>query len=235
MKKYLTLQNILNLVLALGIIAGDVFYITGGKLMVKTITSAGFFLIGLINLFYSFKQNKKNMKFAMIMTVGLFFAMLGDILLGMEFIVGAIFFAIGHVFYFVAYCNLVKFKWVDLIAGGVLSLAAVLIICLLPIIVFEALVMQILVCFYAVLISFMLGKALTNLIRERNLLNALILIGSILFFFSDLMLLFYKFTSLPLETRLIFDALCLGTYYPAEIILAMTIFFLPQQKSEEKN
>ena len=122
MKKNCIMQIIFSTLLALGVVVGDIFYILEGKLLVKTIASAGFVLLGLINLFYAVKQNKQNINFAMIMTVGLFFAMLGDILLELNFILGAAFFAVGHVFYFVAYCVLVKFKWIDLIAGGVIAI-----------------------------------------------------------------------------------------------------------------
>ncbi|MBQ8444088.1 MAG: lysoplasmalogenase [Clostridia bacterium] len=229
MKKYLTIQNILNLLLIVGVIIGNIFYILGDKLLLKTITSAGFFLIGLINLYYSFKHNKSNTLFAMIMTVGLLFAMLGDILLGMNFIVGAIFFAIGHVFYFVAYCLLCKFKWTDLIAGGIIALASVLVILLVPVFDLDV-TMKIVVIFYAIIISFMLGKAVTNLIRERNIINLIILIGSVLFFFSDLMLLFDNFSII--EAGQTFGNLCLATYYPAEILLAISLIFLPKQKEE---
>lgn len=232
MKKYLTVQNILNIVLALGVIVGDVFYILGHQLLVKTLASAGFFLMGLINIFYGFKENKKNINFAMIMTFGLFFAMLGDILLEVEFIVGAAFFAIGHVFYFAAYCVLVKFKWQDLIAGGVIALASVLFILLAPFFNIGTM-MKVVIVFYAIIISLMLGKAISNLIRERTLFNVLLLVGSFLFFFSDLMLLLCNFTTFQQATQDILGVLCLATYYPAEIILALSIFFLPKGEIKE--
>lgn len=231
MKKYLTLQNILTLILIVGVLVGDAFYIVGDKLLVKTITSAGFFLIGLISLFYAFKQNKQQQNFAMIMTVGLFFAMLGDILLGLEFIIGAIFFAIGHVFYFAAYCVLVKFKWTDLIAGGAIAVAGILFIFLAPFFNIGT-VMKIMIVVYAIIISLMLGKAISNIIRERSLLNILILIGSFLFFFSDFMLLLCNFTTFAETLKDIFGILCLATYYPAEIILALTLFFLPKEEQK---
>lgn len=231
MKKENIIQTVLNVLLGIGVLVGDVFYILADQLLVKTLASAAFFLMGLLNIFYSFKQNRQNINFAMIMTLGLFFAMLGDILLELFFILGAGFFAIGHVFYFFAYCKLVKFSWKDLIAGGVLALIAVLFILIAPIFNLDV-VMKIVIVFYAVVISFMLGKSITNVIRERNLLNVLILVGSFLFFFSDLMLLLRIFTDFPDATKAILGALCLGTYYPAEIILAISILFLP--KSKEK-
>ena len=65
----------------------------------------------------------------------------------------------------------------------------------------------------------MVGKALSNFVASRNLQNLIILLGSVLFFISDLMLLLGKFANLPI----IVDVLCLVTYYPAEILLALSI------------
>ena len=79
--------------------------------------------------------------------------------------------------------------------------------------------MQVVCCVYALIISLMVGKAIANFIKEKSKLNLIILIGSSLFFFSDFMLLFSVFSNLGL----VFLALCLITYYPAEFILAYSI------------
>ena len=55
------------------------------------------------------------------------------------------------------------------------------------------------------------------------------MIGSFLFFFSDLMLLFNEFAGAPFIT----DILCLYTYYPAQILLAYSI--LHHKKGIDKN
>jgi uncharacterized membrane protein YhhN len=153
------------------------------------------------------------------MLVGLTFAMCGDIVLNVWFIGGAILFAVGHVFYFVAYCFLQKFKWLDLIFGASIFIPSVLFITLAPIFDFGGIIMELVCIVYAIIISIMLGKAISNFVREKNLTNLLILIGSILFFFSDLMLLLNVFANLSV----VFDVLCLVTYYPAECILALSL------------
>ncbi|MBQ8909220.1 MAG: lysoplasmalogenase [Clostridia bacterium] len=224
MKKYFNVFSVISLALIIAVLVGDVFYILGGQLWVKSLTSACFLGIGIVSLIYCIKHKANNLNFAITMVVGLTLAMLGDILLEVDFIVGAIFFALGHVGYFIAYCMLCKFKWVDLIAGGVISLASILVILLVPVFTLAP-IMKVLVICYAVVISFMLGKAVTNLIRQRNLVNLIILIGSFLFFFSDLMLLLCNFTSFAAGIRATFGVLCLATYYPAEILLALSPVF----------
>ena len=193
---------------------------TLGGLLVKAITSICFVLLGLVNLIYVILQKQNNLKFPITMAIGLFFAMLGDIMLNIEFIVGALLFAVGHVWYFIAYNFLQKFKTSDLIYGIAIFVPAIIFILFMPIFDFGSLLMKIIVMFYALIISFMVGKSLANLIAIPTRQNILITIGSILFFFSDLMLLMNVFGNLSP----VFDVLCLATYYPAECILAFAIF-----------
>ena len=212
--------NIINAILVLLVVVGDILYITLGGLLIKGLTSAGFVLIGITNLTYVILNKKADLKFPIIMLTGLVFAMLGDIILNIEFIIGAALFAIGHIFFFVSYCVLCKFKWSDLAYGAVLFVPSVLLITLAPIFDFGGILMEVVCVVYALIISCMVGKAISNLVEKKNLQNILIVVGSILFFFSDLMLLLNIFASLPNAV----SVLCLATYYPAEILLAFSIF-----------
>ena len=208
-----------NITLILAVILGDICYITLGGLAIKAITSIFFVILGLVNLTYVI-LSKQAFKFPMIMSIGLFFAMLGDILLNIEFIIGAILFAIAHIWYFIAYNFVQKFKPSDLIYGIAIFIPAVIFITFMPFLDFGSLVMQIIVIGYALIISFMVGKSIANLVQQPTCQNILIVLGSLLFFFSDLMLLLNVFGNLSRT----FDILCLATYYPAECILATTIF-----------
>lgn len=207
-----------NLILSVLILTGDVFYILYDKLWIKSITSIGFVLIALINFIYLLNSNKTNLMFAIFMLTGLTFAMLGDIFLEIEFIIGAILFAIGHVFYFVAYTRLVKFNWKDFLFGICIFVPAAILILVAPIFEFETVVLKILCVIYALIISIMVGKSVSNFIKDKTILDLILMIGSVLFMFSDLMLLFNVFGSVHVT-----GILCLATYYPAEIILAYSI------------
>lgn len=221
-------QNIilpLNITLILAVILGDICYITLGGLAVKATTSIFFVLLGLVNLSYVVLA-KQPLKFPIIMAVGLCFAMLGDILLNIEFIVGALFFAIGHIWFFIAYNFLQKFKLTDFIYGLAIFVPAIIFILCMPFLDFGSLLMKIIVVCYALIISLMVGKSIANLVQQPNCQNILVVIGSILFFFSDLMLLLNVFGNLSP----VFDVLCLATYYPAECILATAI--LTHKKQE---
>lgn len=189
--------------------------------ILKTISSVLFVLCGLFNLIYCFKTGMvKNKKFMIFMFTGLVFAMLGDVLLIDFFVIGAALFAIGHIFFFIAFCTLSKMHWLDFVIGGGIFAIALLIIFLYK--GFEFGSMLVVVIAYALIISLMLGKAGGNLrLKNDKHLNFIIFFGALMFFLSDLMLLFNVFASAPY----IFDILCLALYYPAEFILAFSIYF----------
>lgn len=211
--------NTLNLCLALAIIVGDIFYIIDSSLLLKSILSFGFVLIGLINLIYVLKNKTVNKKFAITMLVGLFVAMLGDIVLEFHFISGALVFALGHVFFFIAYCFNSKFEWKNLIFSAIIFVPVLLFITFAPIFDFGGIVMQLVCTLYALIISCMVGKAIANFVKEKNTLNLVILIGSILFLISDFVLLLNVFSEISKP----FKFLCIATYYPAECLLAHSI------------
>ena len=220
-----------NLIFILMIMAFDAFYMQYGGLWLKSVTSALFVAMGGLNLFFALKLCKTNLKFCILLLTGLLFAMLGDIVLNVHFIGGAVLFAIGHVFFFVSYCFLNKINWKDLVCGFAIFVPSVLFITLAPIFDFGGVLMEIVCIIYAFVISFMVGKALSNLISKPNILQILILIGSVLFFVSDLMLLLDQFANVPAFV----DDICLITYYPAEILLALSILFGGEFKNSAEN
>lgn len=221
-----------NALLAIAIVICDVFYTIPkfNNLTLKSITSAMFVLMGIINFAFIFLNKGKDLRFPAIMLTGLVFAMLGDIILEVEFIVGAALFAIGHIFFFVAYCFQLKFKWIDLVYGAVIFTPSVLLITLAPFFDFGGVLMEVVCIVYAAIISCMVGKAISNLIREHSITNFAILCGSVLFFISDLMLLLSIFGGLP-----VVGMVCTATYYPAEILLAISVLFAKSKQIKEEN
>ena len=98
--------NWFNIIMSTLVIVGDLLYmlVFRGNLIVKGITSLLFFVCGLVNLCLMFRnQSEKIKKYSLFLTIGLFFAMLGDIILGVEFTIGAGLFALGHIFFFIGY------------------------------------------------------------------------------------------------------------------------------------
>ena len=78
----------------------------------------------------------------------------------------------------------------------------------------------------ALIISMMTGKAISNFIREKNAVTTVLVIGCSLFLFSDLMLCASWF----MDTGRITSILCMVAYYPAEILLAHSVYHHAVQK-----
>lgn len=212
---------ILNCLLSAAVIALDVIFTIPkySELWIKATASAGFVLVGLVCFVYCIKI-KAGVKFPAVMLAGLAVCMAGDVVLNIEFIPGAALFALGHVLYIVSYVLLQKFSWKDLIIGVCLFVPCVLFITLAPIFKFGDVMLEIVCVAYALILSLMLSKAVTMFIRERCALHAIIAIGSLLFFASDFALLMNMFAENTLASRIA----CLSTYYPAQLLLALSIF-----------
>ena len=107
----------------------------------------------------------------------------------------------------------------EYIVSGVLFSGCLVFLMTCPLLHFEVPVFRIVCIVYALIISTMLGKAIGNYARERNITNGTIAFASTLFFFSDLMLVFDWFIGLWNWT----DHACMGTYYPALCLLALSM------------
>lgn len=224
MKKSLIIVNATMLVLIVILAIG---YMLEGGLPLKSAASIMFVATGFINLIACIK-NKRNLRYPIWMMVALVFAMLGDILLLINFYIGTAAFAVGHIFYFVSYSMLERVNRRDLLCGLGISVMAVSFVLLTPFLDFKSALMQGVCCIYALIISFMVGKAISNLLKEKSHINKIIVIGSILFFFSDLMLVLKMFGNMPKASYL-----CLGTYYPAQFILAFSLLVYGSRKCVE--
>ena len=226
MKKLFIKANTIMLTL---ILAFDVWYMFGGGLLAKYIASLMFIGVGIINFMYCVKH-KVNLKFPKWMIIALTCAMLGDILLVLNFYLGVAVFAIGHIFYLVSYCKLEKFNLKDLICGVSIFAVALCVILFAPFLDFGGILMNSVCCAYALIISLMVGKAISNLLKEKNATYMTIVIGSTLFFVSDLMLMLDKFGNIPGTSYL-----CLGTYYPGQFVLALSLFIYASTNDSREN
>ena len=221
---------IYNIIAFLVILGADILYsIVGMPYIFKTFASVLFVVSGIINFVVAYKcgfYNQKRRSFAMLMLIGLIFAMAGDIVLIDFFEFGAGLFAVGHIFFFVAYLMLSKFSVRDLLCAVCIFVPALLLILFYDGFTFNGIMFPV-VLIYALIISLMLGKSISNLFDKDMLKVAkwLIFVGSLMFFLSDVCLLFNVFAGVG---RWI-DLLCIFLYYPAEAILASTIYFATKE------
>lgn len=190
----------------------------------KTICS----LMFVIAPFLITKDNKKirQTKYFKTMLVGLIFAFIGDVLLdldktlGILFVLGMLFFALTHVMYSLSFKQHVKFNKTTLISFLVLIIPTAYIINFSNLIDCGDLIVVINI--YAVIISLMLGLAVT--VYKKKELNKNFktrnLLGVILFAVSDLILLFSLFGNTPKILLPINNLI----YYVAQLIICYSFY-----------
>lgn len=199
-------------------------YLTDNARSLKALCVIWFGLTALTNLFFANKNGRAD-RFCVIMALGSVTAMLGDIVIGFNFIIGAILFATGHILFTLAYTRLTPLNKRDVIISITVFLLSVVFLLTCPIVVFPSDIMRYIALVYAFIISVMVGKAISNYIADKSKLSILLALGSILFFLSDMMLVFEIFVGLTWAGKL-----CMALYVPAECCLAFSILLYLDKK-----
>ena len=191
-----------------------------GSLRMKGITAGCFVLLGLVNIVYALCTRPRRIAFPLTMCAGLTMAMLGDLLLDRNFVLGAGLFALGHVSYAAAMYIRRKLSRLDAVMTGAMLLVAVCVLTFTPNLSFTDPILQAVCCVYALIISCMAGKAVSGFLRERTLTGGLLALGSVLFYLSDVMLLLSWFAGVGRWA----DAVCLWTYFSGQGLLAHAVY-----------
>lgn len=222
--------GIINLIITIAVFIGNYFYQSlGFNYPLKIVCSSGFAIMGILNMVYARKHIKEK-KVLLFMTLGLVFAFLGDVAINPNFILGVIFFALGHVFFVISYMTFRKFATLDVILSNGLGVFAIAFILLFPYIIFKVAVLKYVVLAYAVIISVMVAKSVANAIYEKSVFTGMIAVGSVLFFISDMMLLLAWFSTI--EGRWTSNV-CMAAYYPALCLLAGSMVVYMRGKIKE--
>ena len=214
-----------NIALTLALFIINIFYqidAPNWNLTFKFIGSGIFVLLGVINFIFAIKSKNTNFKFALTTLIGILFSFGGDVAIEYEFIAGAALFALAHVSYIVSFYFINKFHWLDIVITVIFAIPATLLIGLLPNFNFNPPLLKYIVIIYAVIISFMFGKSLSNLIRKRNFQTIVVFIGALLFVLSDLALLIELF---HIEGTYHWGHACMAIYFPALLIFAYSIYY----------
>lgn len=216
MKRYVLFLNVL---LAGLTCYGNYLLLSPEQSGSKLFCSACFAAMGCLNALYVLQKGGRR-GFAAVMAAGLLLAAVGDMRINRSFAEGAALFAAGHVCFWLSGCMLAKPRCQDLWwAACVFVPSAAYIMCGRSL-TFAPAYMQGVCLGYALVISLMSGKMFGNFLCSRSWLTGSLLAGSLLFCFSDLMLMQGRFGS----TGGPFGLLCMAAYYPAELLLAHSVF-----------
>lgn len=207
-----------SIALCAAVVRSSFFYMRSGTTALKATVSAGFVLLGAINMLYALLVRAGKKPFLFSMLSGLFLSLVGDIAIDQDFVIGAAAFALGHIAYFTAYCFLCPLRMRDLLYGAMVFILSALTL-YSSLLTFRSGSTQLVCLAYATVISLMVGKSFANGVRIRTVSAALLALGSALFYFSDLMLVLRRFGGIRGA-----DDLCIATYYPAQCLLGFSLF-----------
>lgn len=191
-----------------------------GRLVMKGVTAGCFVALGLVNFVYGLCAKPRGIAFPLTLAIGLCLAMAGDLVISRNFILGAGLFAAGHVMYAVAMYTRQKFARLDAAMSLVMFIVALAILTFTPGLSLSTPILRYVCYAYAVIISVMAGKAISGFLQARTLTNALLALGSVMFYFSDVMLLLAWFAGAGDWA----DVACIYTYFPGQGILAHAVF-----------
>ena len=209
--------NLVLLTCAMGcLVCYDIY----GGLWLKGVTSSWFVLLGLVNLCYTCRAGLARNRYVLLMEAGLFFGMCADVLLGIQFFLGVGFFALGHMLYLAAFYSQERPGRRDFLCFLPVALLSLFLITGTPWIRIEDAVMKKLLMGYALIISTMVGKAVSNLLAKRTVSRWLTMLGAVLFVFSDMVLAVDMFGQ---SSRLTW-ILCSYAYWSAQNLLAHSLF-----------
>ncbi|MBQ9081877.1 MAG: hypothetical protein IJY28_00060 [Clostridia bacterium] len=219
---------LLNLLLMHSVFVGNYYYILNGGWHLKVLCSAGFAVMGLLNLGYSVCHNVHGRGFQWLMASGLVLSLLADATIEADFIVGVLLFGAAHVAYVAAHCRLMPIQKKDIHISWLIFTGALVFLLLCPWLELPDHAMRSVCLLYGALLSLMLGKALVGFVRRPGLLTGVLAVGSGLFFFSDAMLVLEWF----IDQWSITGTLCMATYYPGQCLLALAILLQVKRRRD---
>lgn len=187
-----------------------------GNLGLKMATSSCFVLDAI--LWFAIKS-KRQKRFPIILLAGIIWMFLGDLFIYYHFIIGAIAFAVGHIFYLVAYGILYPIKKRAILYASVLFLIAFIIVEFDPLLQFDPPYMSYLCLSYALIISCMTAVSISNHLALKTKLSFVLCLGSVLFYLSDIMVLFNAFAI----DKWIYTHIGHILYFPGQFIVSQGI------------
>ena len=206
----------------IGLITCKILKIEIAIVFLKILTSFLFVILGVIG----YKKGKSNKKYSLFIILGLIFFMFGDIFLvidknqGIYFYLGVVACAIGHVIYIIGFSSCTKLTLRDFIVFLIIFTPIVL---MMVIGKFDFNGMFPMLVFYAMIICFMVSKALSlaKYYSDNKKAVAMTIAGAVMFLISDIILMFVYFYTK--EYMLLREETDWIIYYPGQAILAMSL------------
>ncbi|MBQ2847721.1 MAG: lysoplasmalogenase [Clostridia bacterium] len=194
-------------------------------MMCKFMASFGFISVAVVG----YCLNPADTYYFCLVCFALMFGFFGDVLLGIKEVaptfrgklvpLGTLYFLIGHVFYLCAFITRSGFNLGALIFGLCGGIFALAVIKLLKMKVDNKLWIIMSVYYFA--LTYKAASAAVLAFGSGQAAYIIAFIGAVLFVISDTCLAFLYFT--PVKRKNIWVTVELSTYYPAQILLAMSV------------
>ncbi len=186
------------------------------RLASKSVESLIFLILSVKNFI---KSEKKVYRWMILIAV--FLCFFGDVLLGINklnvintFVYGLLSFLAGHIFYLISFSRFSKFRIYELFTPVVIT-GGVYLLSFTDLMNFEGMLKWIMI--YSIFVSLLASRCFENLLRNfKDKSIRMYSIGGILFFISDLILMFSMFYKGNFKAG---DFLVLSIYYTAMIII----------------
>lgn len=194
-------------------------------MLCKFMASFGFISLSIVG----FASNPKDTYYFCMICFALFFGFFGDVLLGIKEIapvfrgklvpLGLLYFLTSHIFYICAFTSKVGFSFIHLAVCACGALTAFVAVKIFRMKVNSKL--RIALSLYYSLLIYKAAVAVHMLTVEVSPLSVLALASCVLFIISDTVLAFIYFT--PVKRKNLLVTIELSSYYPAQILAAMTL------------
>lgn len=194
-------------------------------MMCKFMASFGFISVAVVG----YCMNPHNTYYFCLVCFALMFGFFGDVLLGIKEVaptfrgklipLGTLYFLVGHIFTLSAFISISGFDIIPMIIGVAGIILAALMMKAFKMKVDKKLA-PVMSVYYGMLVYKVAISAFLA-IGEKNPALWLAFIGSCLFLISDTCLAFLYFT--PIKRKNVWVTAELSTYYPAQILLAMSV------------
>lgn len=193
-----------------------IFNVSSSKLF-KGLASACFLISAAINFFMCEQDNKP---YSRALILALLFAFIADVVIIFNGIAGGVLFAVGHIFSYYAFCRLDKPSKRDILPT-VFFAAVALCVCFFTPFLKMTTIKRILCVLYALVISTMAGKAVSNHFEFGSVRTLILFIAAVAFYASDIMVLLYTFGDVQ---RDMFYSMGRCMYFIGQFVLAQGLY-----------
>ena len=199
--------------------------------VLKALASFGFILVFVVG-FYERLNDSVQLNIGLFILLGLVCGMLGDLVLALRplqpkekdktiIVYGIMFFSLGHIFYLISLISYKEFGSLALILGLIML---PVILAMSKVLGFEMGKARIPTFIYTFLIFMMVGEAIyVGHLDNYSTFSTYLIFGAILFAISDLILSPIYFKG---DNRAFLVISNLLTYYAAQILIALSIYYL---------